>query len=45
MKKLSDTIQENEVFTIEPGLYFPGRYGFRYEKIVVATKDGLVDIL
>lgn len=45
MKKLSDTIQENEVFTIEPGLYFPGRYGFRYENIVVATKDGLVDIL
>ncbi|MGB9761893.1 MAG: M24 family metallopeptidase [Caldimicrobium thiodismutans] len=28
-------IQEGMVFTIEPGLYFPGRYGIRLENIVI----------
>ena len=27
-------------FSIEPGIYLPGRFGFRLEDIVVATDDG-----
>jgi Xaa-Pro aminopeptidase len=28
------------VFSIEPGVYLPGRFGLRLEDIVVATEDG-----
>ena len=27
-------------FSIEPGIYLPGRYGARIEDIVVCTQDG-----
>ncbi len=38
----ADTVlQENMVFTIEPGLYIPGIGGIRYEDTVCLTKDGL----
>jgi Xaa-Pro aminopeptidase len=30
-----------DVFSIEPGLYLPGRYGLRYENTVALTDDGL----
>lgn len=30
-----------DVFSIEPGLYVPGRYGLRYENTVALTGDGL----
>ena len=33
-------IDENIVFTIEPGLYFPGKWGIRYENTILITKDG-----
>ena len=29
------------MFSIEPGLYVPGRYGLRYENSVALTADGL----
>lgn len=32
-------LQENTVFTIEPGIYIPGLGGVRLENIVVARKD------
>jgi len=36
----SDILQENMVFTIEPGIYVPGKYGIRFEDMVLLTKKG-----
>jgi Xaa-Pro aminopeptidase len=33
-------IEEGMVFTIEPGIYLPGKYGIRLEDAVVVTADG-----
>jgi Xaa-Pro aminopeptidase len=33
-------LEPGHAFSIEPGIYFPGRYGMRLEDIVVATHDG-----
>lgn len=33
-------LKENMVVTIEPGLYFPGKFGVRIEDIIVVLKDG-----
>jgi Xaa-Pro aminopeptidase len=35
-----DTLAEGSVFTIEPGLYFEGKLGIRYENTVMLTKQG-----
>lgn len=37
-------IEEWMVFTIEPGLYFPWKYWFRYEIMVVATSEWLLEL-
>ncbi len=34
-------LQENMVFTIEPGIYVPGVAGVRIEDDLVVTKDGV----
>lgn len=37
----SDTVlDENMVFSIEPGIYIPGRFGVRLEEIVILRADG-----
>ncbi|WP_267134645.1 M24 family metallopeptidase [Pseudotabrizicola formosa] len=37
----SETVlQEGMVFSIEPGIYIPGRFGIRLEEIVILRKDG-----
>jgi Xaa-Pro aminopeptidase len=33
-------IESGNAFSVEPGIYFPGRYGMRLEDIVLATTDG-----
>ena len=33
-------LQENMVCTVEPGVYFPGKYGIRFEEMVLITKNG-----
>ena len=34
-------IQENMAFSIEPGIYMPGKWGMRIEDIVTTTADGI----
>jgi Xaa-Pro dipeptidase len=33
-------LEPGHAFSIEPGIYFPGRYGMRLEDIVVASANG-----
>jgi len=42
LNPVSDTrLEPGMVFTIEPGVYFSGRFGVRIEEDVVVTKKGL----
>jgi len=34
-------IEENMVFTVEPGIYIPGKYGVRLEDMVLVKKNGI----
>ena len=34
------TLVPGHAFSVEPGIYLPGRFGFRLEDIVVAAEDG-----
>ncbi len=38
-KNSDEILQENTVFTIEPGIYIPGKGGVRLENIVVCRKE------
>lgn len=33
-------LEEGMVFTVEPGIYLPGRFGVRLEEVAVVTADG-----
>lgn len=39
-KEREATLAENMVITIEPGLYFDGRFGYRHEDMIYITKQG-----
>jgi Xaa-Pro aminopeptidase len=40
MRGNTEVLREGMVFSIEPGIYLPGRFGVRLEEIVFATADG-----
>ncbi len=42
-EEAKQTIQSNQIFTIEPGIYFPGKYGIRIEDTLLF--DGKAKIL
>lgn len=42
-EEAKQTIKENHIFTIEPGIYFPGKYGIRIEDTLLF--DGKAKIL
>ncbi|WP_102145069.1 M24 family metallopeptidase [Mycobacterium hubeiense] len=37
-------LEEGMAFSIEPGIYFPGRWGARIEDIVIVTADGALPV-
>ncbi|HVQ19372.1 MAG TPA: Xaa-Pro peptidase family protein [Actinomycetes bacterium] len=37
----AETLQQGMVFSVEPGVYLPGRHGARIEDIVAVTADGV----
>jgi Xaa-Pro aminopeptidase len=39
-RKSGALLEENMVFTVEPGVYFPGKFGIRLEEMVVVTGKG-----
>lgn len=39
-RRSKQIIKENMVFSIEPGIYLPNKFGVRIEDVVVATKKG-----
>lgn len=43
-KKNEETIPDNCVLTIEPGLYFPKRFGIRIEDMIWIKKEGIENL-
>ena len=37
-------LAEGMAFSVEPGIYFPGRWGARIEDIVIVTEDGALSV-
>ena len=42
--KSTDTVKENAITTIEPGLYFKNKFGIRYEDTFLITKTGSIKL-
>ena len=36
----TDTVREGMIFSVEPGVYLPGKFGVRVEDLVLVTGDG-----
>lgn len=43
-KNTQDKIEENHIYTIEPGLYLPGEFGVRIEDMVVIKNNGAINL-
>ena len=43
-QKSEDTVKENAITTIEPGLYFKNKFGIRYEDTFLITKTGSIKL-
>ncbi len=43
-QKSEDTVKENALTTIEPGLYFKNKFGIRYEDTFLITKTGSIKL-
>ena len=39
-KRSNEILEEAMVFTVEPGIYLPGKFGVRFEDTVIVTKKG-----
>jgi len=39
-KRSNELLEEAMVFTVEPGIYLPGKFGVRFEDTVIVTKKG-----
>lgn len=44
-QKSTQIVEANMAFTIEPGLYFEGDFGLRFEDIVIIHENGEVEVL
>ena len=45
LKRKDDIISKNMVFTIEPGIYIPGKYGIRIEDMIYTDKSFNIEVL
>ena len=43
-QRSEDTVKENAITTIEPGLYFKSKFGIRYEDTFLITKTGSIKL-
>ncbi len=43
-QRSEDTVKENAITTIEPGLYFKNKFGIRYEDTFLITKTGSIKL-
>lgn len=39
-----ETVSENQIITLEPALYFPDEFGYRYECDILITKDSGINL-
>lgn len=37
-------LEENNIVTVEPGIYLPGKFGVRIEDFIIIKKDGNIDM-
>ncbi len=41
---VSDPVETMQIFTIEPGIYIPGRFGIRIEELVMIGNEGVTNL-